>query len=84
MCDECLRLQSIHAEAAERLLMIQREMATYAKARDTNIFLGLWKDSEAALKALWNIRDEMAKHKAALFLEQNFTAIGSRALVCVA
>jgi hypothetical protein len=64
MCDECARLRTIYTETAERLNTAQRELARYGISSRAKDFARLWTESETALKALWALREEMAKHSA--------------------
>jgi hypothetical protein len=63
MCDECARLRSVYEKEVERLAVAQRELARYEVTNGKNIFDRLWKECESALKALWNLREEMARHR---------------------
>ena len=49
---------------ADRVTAMQRELATYDIARSRDSFLNLWKESQKALKELWDLREEMARHAA--------------------
>jgi hypothetical protein len=64
MCPECARLRAKYGTAVEGLTAAQRELARYRIANDPNNVSRLWKECESALRTLWTLRAEMARHSA--------------------
>jgi len=61
MCDKCVELQTLYSETADRLLTAQKELACFGMRGDGE-FERLWRDSEAALRMLWTLREQIAAH----------------------
>jgi len=64
MCDECARLQAVYKETTEQLVAAQRELARFGVGNEGDAFTRLWKECDTKLRAIWNLREEIAGHAA--------------------
>jgi hypothetical protein len=64
MCQECARIQVEYQRESARLSTAQRELALYKLGNDQIALAPLWTECVSALRALWRLREEMAKHAA--------------------
>jgi hypothetical protein len=63
VCLECERLQRSYSEATTKREMSQRWLARYRGPGDV-VFPALWEQSVAALRASYQIREQMRRHTA--------------------
>lgn len=61
MCQECARIQDAYQHQSARLSAAQRELALFQLDKDRK-FAPLWTEYVNALRELWLLREEMARH----------------------